>query len=135
MTQAAIQEVYEFIKAAETYYLATVDGDQPRVRPFGTIELFAGRLYIQTGLRKDVAKQIQVNPKVELSAFKDGIWVRLRGTLVHDPDVEAQAHMLAAYPILQDRYAVDDGNNAVFYFVDAAATFFSFSDEPRLLTL
>jgi uncharacterized pyridoxamine 5'-phosphate oxidase family protein len=129
-----MDEVYEFFKKAGTYYLATVEDSQPRVRPFGTIDLFEGRLYVQTGHSKDVSKQLEVNPKVEISAFVDGVWVRLAGTLVDDPNEAAAAHMLEAYPMLKDRYAVGDGNHQVLYFTNATATFYSFTDEPKVVT-
>ena len=126
-----MQDVYKFLKEAETYYLATVDGDQPRVRPFGTVDIFEGKLYIQTGKSKDVSKQIQANPKVEICAFKNGEWLRVAGTLVRDDRVEAKAHMLEQYPSLQAMYSADDGNTEVFYFKDATATFSSFTVAPE----
>lgn len=128
-----MEEVLEFLKNAEVYYLATVDGDQPRVRPFGTIHIFEGKLYIQTGKVKDVSKQIHKNPKAEICAFKDGAWLRLAGTLVEDERVEAKASMLDAYPTLKGMYAADDGNTEVFYFKDATATFTSFGKEPEIV--
>ena len=129
-----MQEVYEFLKAAGTYYLATVEGDQPRVRPFGTIDLFEDKLYIQTGKVKEVSHQIQANPKVEICAFKDGVWLRVAGTLVRDDRYEAKKHMLDAYPSLQAMYSADDDNTEVLYFKDATATFSSFTDAPRTVT-
>ena len=110
-----MQRVADFLKEAETYYLATVDGDQPRVRPFGTVNIFDGKLYIQTGKVKDVSKQIHANPKVELCAFKDGKWLRLSGKLVEDDRIEAKQSMLDAYPSLQGMYKADDGNTEVFF--------------------
>ncbi len=129
-----MEKVYEFLKAAGTYYLATLDGDQPRVRPFGTVNIFEGKLYIQTGKVKDVSKQIHANPKVEICAFKDGVWVRVAGELVEDDRVEARQSMLDAYPSLQSMYAADDGNTEVFYFKDAVATFSSFTSAPEVET-
>ena len=126
-----MQTVHDFLKKAETYYIATIDGDQPRVRPFGTINLFEGKLYIQTGKKKDVVKQITVNPNVELSAFLGETWIRVAATLVEDNRTEAQESMLAAYPQLRGMYSVDDGNNVVYYLKNATATFCSFGGEPR----
>ena len=128
-----MNEVYEFIKSAQTYYLATVEGDQPRVRPFGTVDVFEDKLYIQTGKIKAVSKQIQANPKVELCAFKDGTWLRLAGELVRDERVEAKAHMLANYPELQAMYSAEDDNTEVLYFKNATATFSSFTAAPRTI--
>ena len=130
-----MQRVADFLKEAETYYLASVDGDQPRVRPFGTINIFEGKLYIQTGKVKDVSKQIHANPKVELCAFKDGRWLRLSGKLVEDDRIEAKQSMLDAYPSLQGMYKADDGNTEVFYFEDATAVFSSFTSEPEVISL
>lgn len=126
-----MQEVYEFLKKAETYYLATVEGDQPRVRPFGTVDLFEGKLYIQTGKRKAVSKQLQANPKVEICAFMNGTWLRVSGTLVRDERIEAKKHMLDQYPSLQSMYSAEDDNTEVLYFKDAEAVFSSFTAPPR----
>ena len=129
--EVTMERVVNFLKDAETYYLATVDGDQPRVRPFGTVNVFEGKLYIQTGKVKDVSKQIHANPKVEICAFKNGEWLRVAGTLVEDDRREAKQAMLDAYPSLQKMYSADDGNTEVFYFKDAVATFSSFTKEPE----
>ena len=126
-----MERVEKFLKEAGTYYLATVDGDQPRVRPFGTINLFEGKLYIQTGKAKDVSKQIHANPKVEICAFKGGDWLRVAATLVEDDRREARKSMLDAYPDLRNMYSEDDGNTEVFYLKDAAATFSSFTKAPE----
>ena len=125
--------VNDFLKQAGTYYLATVDGDQPRVRPFGTVNIFEGKLYIQTGLKKDVAKQIAANPKVEICAFKDGRWIRVAGELVLDERIEAQKAMLDAYPELGGMYQPGDGNTAGYYFKDAVATISSFTAAPEII--
>ena len=125
-----MREVYEFLKQCGTYYLATVDGDQPRVRPFGTVDIFEGKLYIQTGKSKDVSKQIQKNPKVELCAFSGGKWLRVAGRLVRDDRVEAKRHMLDNYPQLKAMYSAEDDNTEVLYFTDATATFSSFTEAP-----
>jgi uncharacterized pyridoxamine 5'-phosphate oxidase family protein len=129
-----MQEVYDFLKKCGTYYLATVEGDQPRVRPFGTVDIFDGKLYIQTGKVKEVSKQIQKNSKVEICAFAEGQWLRLSGTLVRDERVEAKEHMLDAYPGLKDRYSATDDNTEVLYITNATATFSSFAGEPRVIT-
>lgn len=129
-----MESVVQFLKEAETYYLATVEGDQPRVRPFGTVHVFEGKVYIQTGKVKPVSKQILKNPKVELCAFKDGTWLRLAGTLKEDDRVEAKKAMLDAYPHLRSMYDENDGNSQVFYFENATATFSSFTAPPRTVT-
>ncbi len=128
-----MKEVYDFLKKAGTYYLATVDGDQPRVRPFGTIDLFDGKLYIQTGKKKDVAKQLAKNPKAEICAFMDGKWLRVAGKLIEDDRREARKHMLDSYPSLRAMYNEDDGNTLVLYFKDAEATFSSFTEPPKTI--
>ena len=129
-----MNEVYDFLKKCNTYYLATVEGDQPRVRPFGTIDIFEDKLYIQTGKVKEVSKQIQANPKAEICAFADGTWLRLAGTLVRDDRVEAKEHMLDAYPMLKNMYSATDDNTEVLYFKDATATFSSFGGAPKTVT-
>ena len=108
-----MEKVVQFLKDAEVYYLATVDGDQPRVRPFGTVNVFDGKLYIQTGKVKEVSRQIHANPKVEICAFKNGAWLRVAGELVEDERIEAKKAMLDAYPSLQGMYSADDDNTQV----------------------
>ena len=125
-----MQDVYQFLKDAGVYYIATVDGDQPRVRPFGTIHIFEGKLYIQTGRKKNVSRQLGVNGKTELCAMKGDEWIRLSGTLVDDNRREAKASMLDAYPSLKKMYSPDDDNTQVLYFKDATATIYSFSHDP-----
>ena len=122
-----MERVCKFLKEAQTYYLATIDGDQPRVRPFGTAHIFDGKLYIQTGKKKEVSKQLEKNPKAEICAFKDGKWLRLSGMLVEDDRREARVSMLEAYLELKSLYDPDDGNTQVFYFKNAVAVFSSFS--------
>ena len=128
-----MEKVYEFIKKCGTYYLATVEGDQARVRPFGTIDLFEGKLYIQTGKGKDVFKQIAACPKVEISCFDGDTWLRLAGTLVDDDRVEPKKHMLDNYPHLRRMYDENDPNTATLYFKDAKATFASFTAAPEVI--
>ena len=130
-----MEKVVQFLKDAQVYYLATTDGDQPRVRPFGTAHVFEDKLYIQTGKVKEVSKQIHANPKVEICAFKDGTWLRIAGTLIEDDRLEAKESMLDAYPELKSMYAADDGNTEVFYFKDAVATFASFTAAPETIEL
>ena len=129
-----MQKVVDFLKNAGVYYLATVEGDQPRVRPFGTAHIFEGKLYIQTGKVKPTSKQIAANPKVEICAFKDGTWLRLSGELVEDDRVEARKSMLDASPELRGMYNENDGNTQVFYFKNATATFSSFTAAPETIT-
>ncbi len=126
-----MQEVYEFLKKCGTYYLATVQGYQPRVRPFGTVDLFEGRLYIQTGKSKAVSQQIAANPKAELCAFADGVWLRVACELVRDDRIEAKRHMLDSYPQLKAMYAAEDDNTEVLYLKNAEAVFSSFTAPPR----
>lgn len=128
------KDVVDFIKKAGVYYLATMDGDQPRVRPFGTINLYNDKVYIQTGKVKEVSKQIAKNPKVEISAFVDGEWIRLSGKLVNDDSVEAKKSMLDNYPDLKAMYDAEDDNTQVLYFEDAEATLLSFTKPPETVT-
>lgn len=125
-----MERVCKFLKDAGVYYLATVEGDQPRVRPFGTANIFEGKLYIQTGKIKAVSRQILKNPKVELSAFHEGTWIRIAGELAEDDRLEAKKSMLDAYPNLRGMYNENDGNTQVFYFKNAVATFSSFNAAP-----
>jgi len=129
-----MERAVRFLKEAGVYYLATAEGNQPRVRPFGTANVFEGKLYIQTGKVKDVSKQLHANPKAEICAFKDGKWLRIAGELVEDDRLEARKSMLDAYPDLRAMYAEDDGNTEVFYFKNATATFSSFTEAPETIT-
>ncbi len=126
-----MKEVYDFLKKCGTYYLATVEGDQPRVRPFGTIDLFEDKLYIQTGKVKNISKQIQANGKVEICAFDGATWVRIACKLVRDDRFEPKKHMLDEYPNLQAMYSAEDDNTEVLYMKDAVATFSSFTEPPK----
>lgn len=126
-----IEKVYQFLNEAGTYYLATVEGDQPRVRPFGTALLYEGRLYIQTGKIKPVSRQIAANPKVEVCAFKDGKWLRIAGELENDENRDVKVAMLEKAPGLARMYSPDDGNMQMLYFRCAAATFSSFTEAPE----
>ncbi len=125
-----MKETQEFLKSAGVYYLATIDGDKPRVRPFGTAEIFEDKLYIQTGKSKDVSKQIEKNPNVEICAFKDGKWIRVSGNLVRDDRVEAKKDMLDKNPNLRGMYNELDDNTEVLYFEHAKATISSFTEAP-----
>ena len=128
-----MKEVYEFLKKCGVYYLATVEGDQPRVRPFGTVDIFEDKLYIQTGKVKEVSKQIQENAKVEICAFAEGVWVRIAGKLIRDDRIEPKKHMLDEYPNLKAMYSAEDDNTEVLYFEDATATFTSFAAAPKVI--
>ena len=128
-----MQEVYEFLKKSGAYYLATVDGDQPRVRPFGTAHIFEDKLYIQTGKVKDVSKQMVKNPKVEICAMNEGEWIRIQAVAVTDDRVEAKESMLEAYPNLKNMYSATDDNTHVLYLKDAVATISSFTGEPKVI--
>jgi uncharacterized pyridoxamine 5'-phosphate oxidase family protein len=128
-----MKEVYDFLKKCGTYYLATVEGNQPRVRPFGTVDIFEDKLYIQTGKVKDVSKQMKANPKVEICGMAEGKWIRVSATAVEDDRTAAKQHMLDAYPSLQGMYKADDGNCQVLYLKDATATISSFTDAPKVI--
>ena len=129
-----MEEVYRFLKACGTYYLATMDGDQPRVRPFGTVDLYNGQLTIQTGRKKDVAQQMLAAPRVEICAFDGGRWLRIAAKAVEVPETAAQEHMLEAYPDLRAMYTPGDGNTMIFALTDATATFSSFTEPSRTVT-
>lgn len=129
-----MKKVYEFLKKAEVYYLATVECDQPRVRPFGTIDIFEDKLYIQTGKIKPVANQMKANPKIEISAMADGKWIRIAAEAVLDENIAAQEHMLESYPNLKTMYQPGDGNTEVYYLKNATAQICSFTEAPVTIT-
>ena len=129
-----IEKVCQFLDEAHVYYLATVDGDRPRCRPFGTSLLYDGKLYIQTGKVKDVSKQIAANPKVEICAFNGGKWLRVAGELVNDDSRDVKAAMLEKFPTLKNMYSADDDNTQVLYFNGGEAVFSSFTAAPETVT-
>ena len=128
-----MKEVYDFLKKCDTYYLATMDGDQPRVRPFGTAAVFENKLYIQTGKGKNVAKQMKANPKIEICGMTDGKWIRVEAVAVEDDRDEARRYMLDQYPALKAVYSADDGKTEVLYLKNATATIYSESGEPKVI--
>jgi uncharacterized pyridoxamine 5'-phosphate oxidase family protein len=128
-----MQEVCDFLKKAGTYFLATVDGDQPRVRPFGTAHVFDNKLYIQTGKVKEVSKQMKKNPKIEICAMTGGQWIRIQATAVEDERLEAKTSLLEAYPNLKSRYSATDSNMQVLYLKNATATIASFTTAPKVI--
>lgn len=127
-----MEEIYEFLKACGDYFLATCDDGQPRVRPFGTVNIYNGRLYIQTGKLKSVSRQLHKNPKLEICAMKDGKWMRVEATAAEDDDREARVSMLEAYPNLKALYSPDDGNTEVWYLRNVTATLYSFTEPPAV---
>lgn len=128
-----MEEVYDFLKECGVFFLATEDGEQPRVRPFGAINVYEGKLYIQTGKVKNVSKQMQDNPNVELCGYVDGKWIRVEGTVVRDERIEAKESMLDANPELKSMYSADDDNTEVLYFANGKATFSSFTEPPKVI--
>jgi uncharacterized pyridoxamine 5'-phosphate oxidase family protein len=128
-----MEEVYEFLNKCGAYYIATIDGDQPRVRPFGTVLIFENKLYIQTGKVKNVSKQMMKNPKIEICAYSGDKWVRVEAVVVEDDRIEVKQKMLDAYPQLKSMYSADDDNTQVLYLKDATATFSSFGGEPKVV--
>ncbi len=126
-----MNEVYELLKKAGTYFLGTCEDGQPRVRPFGTIHLYRDRLYFQTGKSKAVSRQLHANPRFELCAMVGGDWLRVEGSAVLDNDRDARVSMLEAYPALQSMYSPDDGNTEVWYMRNVTATLYSFTEPPK----
>ena len=128
-----VEKVCQFLDEAKTYYLATVEGDQPRVRPFGTALVYNGKLYIQTGKVKNVSKQLAANPKAEICAFMDRKWVRVSGELINDDDRAVKVAMLEKMPALKGMYSADDDNMQMLYFKNATATFSYFTEAPEVM--
>ena len=128
-----MEEVYDFLKKCGVFYIATEEGNQPRVRPFGVVNIFEGKLYIQTGKVKNVSKQMQINPNVEICGFIDGKWIRLEGKVIRDDRIEAKESMLDVNPELKSMYSADDDNTEVLYFENAKATFYSFTEAPKVV--
>lgn len=130
-----MNEIFEFLRKCGTYYLATSENGQPRVRPFGTIDIFDGRLTLQTGKVKPVSAQIHAEPRIEICAFNGAEWLRLTAEAVEDPRTEAAAHMLEAYPSLKAMYTPGDGNTEIFALTKVHAVFSSFTAAPKTIDL
>ena len=126
-----MEEIYALLKKSGTYFLATCEDTQPRVRPFGTVNLYHGRLYLQTGKSKSVSRQLHANPKLELCAMVDGDWLRVEATATEDDDRDARVSMLEAYPELRSLYSPDDGNTEVWFLRNVTATLYSFTEPPK----
>ncbi len=130
-----MNKVTEFLNQSGTFYLSTVENDKPRVRPFGAVAEFDGKIYICTNNQKNVFKQILANPNVEISSVVDDKWIRLEGTLIVDERVEAKQAMLEAKPSLKNFYSINDGIFEVLYLTEATAKIFSFGKEPEVIKL
>ncbi len=126
-----MNEVLEYLKKCKTFYIATMEGNQPRVRPFGIAEEFEGKIYIQTGKIKNVSKQLAINPKIEICACDGPTWLRIEGEAVNDDRIEAKAYVLDKNPSLKGMYSANDDNTQVLYLKNVKATFYSFSEAPR----
>lgn len=130
-----MQQIYDFLKSCGTYFIATVEDDQPRVRPFGTINIFEDKLYIQSGHIKPFAKQVEANPKTEICAFNGNEWIRISATLAEDTRIEPKKAMLDAYPNLRSMYDENDANTAVYYLKEGVATISLFTKEPVVIRI
>jgi uncharacterized pyridoxamine 5'-phosphate oxidase family protein len=128
-----VKTVYDFLKKAGTYYLATCEGDQPRVRPFGTANIYDNKLYIQTGKKKSCSQQMGKNPKIEICAMAGGEWIRIQALAVNDDRLAAKEAMLEAYPNLKNMYSATDSNTQVLYLKNAVATISSFTGAPKVI--
>lgn len=127
-----MKRTYQFLKDVGTFYLATVEGDQPRVRPFGAVCIYNDRLYISTNNQKDCYKQMLKNGKIEISAMLKGEWIRLTADANPDSDIKAREAMLEATPSIKKMYSASDGLMEVLYLSNAKATFTSFSQKPEV---
>lgn len=128
-----MKETYEFLKNCGTFYIATIDDDKPRVRPFGAINIFEDKLYIQTSKKKNVSKQMQENPNIEICGFKDGSWIRISAKVVRDDRISAKESMLDNNPGLKNLYDANDDNTEVLYLKDATSIIASFTNKSITL--
>ena len=130
-----MNEVVKYLQECETFYLATTEGDQPHVRPFGAVCEFEGKLYIITNNKKDVYHQLKANGKVEICGMNRGTWIRVKGVVKEDPRREARVAMMEANESLKSLYHVDDGLMTVFAFESGSATICSFTESPKVINL
>ena len=130
-----MKEAYDFLRNCETFFLATDEDGQPHVRPFGALSNFEGKLYIETNNQKNVYRQLSKNGKVEICGMHEGKWIRVEGTMKEDLRREARVAMLEDNPALKKMCSVDNGTMTVFYFESGTATIYSFTEEPKVITL
>lgn len=130
-----MDEVLQFLKDNQVFFLATSLHNKPKVRPFGAITKYNNRLYLVTNNQKEVFKQIFANPYVELCAYgKDNTWLRVETTLISDQDINVKKQMLEDSPSLKELYSIDDGVMEVLYLKNSTATFYSFVTAPITYT-
>ena len=125
-----MSKVVDFLNEAKIYYIATVEDDQPRVRPFGAAAEHNGKVYMATSNEKNVFKQFVKNPKIEISGMVKGKWIRITGNSIIDETIDAKKAMLNANPFLEKTYNVNDGKLTVFYIDKMKAVVYSYADEP-----
>ena len=125
-----MEKTVKFLNDAKTFFIATINNDKPEVRPFGAIGVFENKLYIMTGAKKDVAKQIELNNNVAITAMYNGNWIRISTKLIKDERIEAKKAMLDQNPNLRGMYNENDSNMVVYYLKDAKSTFCSFTEAP-----
>ena len=130
-----MKEAYEFLRKCGTFFLATEEDGQPRVRPFGALSDFGGKLYIETNNQKKVYQQLVKNGKVELCGMHEEKWIRLEGVVKEDTRREARVAMLEENPSLKSLATPDNGTMTVFYFESGTATVYSFTEEPKVIAL
>lgn len=129
-----MEEVYQFLKENNIFYLATAEGDQPRVRPFGAVSVYEGKLYICTNNQKSVFQQIKENSKVEICGTDSkGGWLRIEAEAIPDSRIEAKEAMLEENPGLKNMYSATDDIYEVLYLKNATASFNSFGSDKRLV--
>ena len=128
-----MKETYDFLKKCGVFYLATIDNDKPRVRPFGALNIYEDKLYLQTGKSKKVSKQIEINNNIEICGFVDGKWIRVEAKAIRDDNRNAKVSMLDNNPELKGMYSADDYNTEVLYLKDAKSTIYSFTEEPKVI--
>ena len=131
-----MNKIVEFLNDTKIFYLATIDGDKPRVRPFGAVMEKDGKIYFCTNNQKDVYRQMQKNPNIEISATKEnGDWLRLSGQAVFDTSKDTKQTMLDECPVLKTMYSADDGKFEIFYITNASAAVFSLCGKKETLEI
>ncbi len=129
-----VKEVLQFLEDSKVFYVSTVEGDKPRVRPFSGIHEFEGRLYMPTSNKKKVFAQMMKNPHVEICSMAHGKWIRIEAEIVCDHSLEARKSMMDHYgEELASMYSLDDGKFEVVYLNNTKATIYSFAEEPVVI--
>jgi len=128
-----LTKIYDFLHEAKRFFVATVDKDKPRVRPFGSYMIYDGKLYFSTADTKPFWRQIIENPNIEICACDgEGGWLRIEAKANPDRRKVVKEAMLRQNPRLQQIYEAHGKHVALFYITNATAAFENLKGEKEV---